>query len=570
MPHTYSTSAGRRRAATPQSEPIPGREADQAVNSAGGYSFTIGDWPRLRRFLILGSEAGTYYATAPTLTRQNATCAERCIQQDGKRAVDLVVEISDLGLAPRNTPALFVLAMALALGDEETRRHAMQAVPKVARTGTHAMQFAEFVQAFRGWGSIARKAMRGWFYAQRTKDLAFQAIKYGQRDGWALRDLMRLSHPVVHNPENLARRALFSWIASPDQLRAGGRLPISEDYHLPDSEREFASPPDQVLALLELREIVERKGEGWKLHAIALTRDHRLPREALPSELLNQPEVWACLLENMPVTAMIRNLAKMTSVGLIAPMSDAVQVVVGRLGDPERLRRARVHPYSVLLAGLAYRRGKGVRGKLEWSPVQQVVDALDDAFYLSFRVIEPTGKRHYLGLDVSGSMEGAMIGDLISARMASCAMAMVTAAVEKQHHIAAFDTKMLDCSISPKMRLADVARLTAKLWRGGGTDCAQPMIDALAKRIPADVFVIYTDNETYAGPIHPVQALQRYRQVMGIPAKLAVVGMTSTGFWIADPADAAMLDLVGFDASAPAVLAEFAGGRPPQALGEED
>jgi 60 kDa SS-A/Ro ribonucleoprotein len=44
---------------------------------------------------------------------------------------------------------------------------------------------------------------------------------------------------------------------------------------------------------------------------------------------------------------------------------------------------------------------------------------------------------------------------------------------------------------------------------------------------------------------------------MGIAAKLIVVAMTSNGFTIADPNDAGMLDVVGFDAGVPGVIREF-------------
>lgn len=36
-----------------------------------------------------------------------------------------------------------------------------------------------------------------------------------------------------------------------------------------------------------------------------------------------------------------------------------------------------------------------------------------------------------------------------------------------------------------------------------------------------------------------------------------VVGMTSTEFTIADPADGGSLDVVGFDAAAPTVISDF-------------
>jgi len=43
-------------------------------------------------------------------------------------------------------------------------------------------------------------------------------------------------------------------------------------------------------------------------------------------------------------------------------------------------------------------------------------------------------------------------------------------------------------------------------------------------------------------------------------AKAIVVGMTSNGFTLADPNDRGMLDVVGFDTSVPAVIADFVRG----------
>ncbi len=134
----------------PQWAPIPGTE--QVPNSAGGYAWEVDDWARLRRFLILGSEGGSYHATEWTLTRENAQAVERCIREDGVRAVAEIARVSEEGRAPKNDPAIFALAMAAGLGDEETRRAALEALPRVARTGTHLFQFVTFVERLRGWG----------------------------------------------------------------------------------------------------------------------------------------------------------------------------------------------------------------------------------------------------------------------------------------------------------------------------------------------------------------------------------------------------------------------------------
>ena len=114
----------------PQSAPIPG--STQVPNTAGGFTWSVDDWTRLRRFLVLGSEGGTYYASERQLTLANAEAVARCLAADGVRAVATIVEISERGRAPKNDPALFALAMAAGLGDVETRRAALDALPRVA------------------------------------------------------------------------------------------------------------------------------------------------------------------------------------------------------------------------------------------------------------------------------------------------------------------------------------------------------------------------------------------------------------------------------------------------------
>jgi 60 kDa SS-A/Ro ribonucleoprotein len=84
----------------------------------------------------------------------------------------------------------------------------------------------------------------------------------------------------------------------------------------------------------------------------------------------------------------------------------------------------------------------------------------------------------------------------------------------------------------------------------------------MEQRVAVDTFVVYTDSETWYGTIHPAEALRRYRERMGIAAKLIVCGMVANNFSIADPADGGMLDVVGFDTAAPPVMRDFsaAGG----------
>ena len=158
----------------------------------------------------------------------------------------------------------------------------------------------------------------------------------------------------------------------------------------------------------------------------------------------------------------------------------------------------------------------------------------------------------------------------LDCREASAAMALVTAASEPKHIFTAFTagsypsrwsprlgSGLSTLAISPRERLDDVVKRIRGL-AFGGTDCALPMLEALKHQWPVDLFVIYTDSETWAGKVHPAQALRRYRERTGIAAKLVVVAMASNGFTVADPGDAGMLDVVGFDTVTAQVIADFA------------
>jgi 60 kDa SS-A/Ro ribonucleoprotein len=215
----------------------------------------------------------------------------------------------------------------------------------------------------------------------------------------------------------------------------------------------------------------------------------------------------------------------------------------------------------VLAALRTYANGVSARGTSSWDPVQAVVDALDGAFYATFGNVEPAGTRLLLALDVSGSMAWGEVAGVpgLSPRVASAALALVTAATEPSYHLVGFTEKLAPLRISPRRRLDDAVNAVSHL-SFGATDCAQPMLYALDKRLAIDTFVIYTDSETWAGEVHPIDALRHYRHVTGIPARLVVVGMVANGFSIADPDDAGMLDVVGFDTGTPQLVSAFARG----------
>ena len=545
---------------TPQGLPIPGR--DMVENNAGGFVFKLDEWKQLERFLILGSEGGTFYVSEKKLTAENANKVLLLLQKDGLKVVAKTVEMLTSGRAPKPDTAIFVLALAAAKGDDATRKAALAAVPSALKTGTQLLKFVDTVNELRGWGRGLKKAIQLWFKGRKAETLALQLVKYKQREGWSMKDVLRLAKPV---PADDVQGKLFGWTAKKDNA-AWAKAPVAPG----DKALDFVWAAEQASGLklvaenadtAEAKAILAEANQASVKKLVDLIVTYRLPREALPTEALNRAEVWEALLQEMPMTAMIRNLGTMSKIGLLKPLSDAEKLVAGRLTDAARLRGAKVHPIQVLSALRTYSSGRGVRSAATWTASSKIIESLDEAFELSFGAVEPAGTRHLLGLDVSASMTGGEIAGVpgLTPNVASAALAIVTARTEPWTAIMGFDEGIRELGVTATDSIVDATKKVSAI-NGGGTDAALPMIWALQNKIQVDTFVVLTDSETWAGKIQPVQALEKYRQATGIGAKLIVVGMTSTGFTIADPNDAGMLDVVGFDGATPAFMAKFAKG----------
>lgn len=514
----------------PLSKPLPGRRHDM-VQHHGTFTFALDPIKQVERFLILGTNGGTYYASEKAHTMQAFDALLTAIAENPEEVLDLACRVSDEGRAKSNDQALFVLAAIMAHGNDSIKRLARERVREIARIGTHVLHLAEFHKILgKGWGKSSKKLFQQWFLQQSAQSLGTNAVKFFNRDGWTLRDLLRLSHPYGTEEQNL----LFKYMTKSSEL----------------TSKEFQALPKIVQGAHLAKQSTDIPS------ILRLIKEYQLPREALPTECLNNYKVWEALLPHMGITALIRNLGKISSLAMTQPFDDNVKYIVSQLTDAEVLSKGRVHPITLLNAQRTYASGQGMRGSNSWTPNKNIVAALEDAFYKSFNFQEPSGANILLAIDCSASMTWSKIaGTLINPREASAVLAMVTAKKEPNHHIMGFAGELIDLDINNTDKLADVVNKIART-RAGNTRVALPMEHAYDKKWKIDCFQVYTDNETNVGP-HPSAALKKYREAYNRQAKLAVFGMTSTGFTVADPKDPGMLDFVGFDSGAPQAAAEF-------------
>jgi 60 kDa SS-A/Ro ribonucleoprotein len=276
-------------------------------------------------------------------------------------------------------------------------------------------------------------------------------------------------------------------------------------------------------------------------------------------------DVWQELFESMPVTATLRNLANLTTQGVLCPKNRKnLARLEGIFLDKAVLKKALVHPLDLLKAWKTYASG-GLYGRSSktYVPVQRIVDILEESLTLSFETIERTDKVFLHGLDISGSM-GSNIsssGGTLPIRYCEVAalMALVTARAEPNYYIKGFSSNVIDLKISARSSFGDATREVVKN-NFGGTDAGKVYQWAITEKVFVDTFVFWTDGENWAG-YHPSQLLKKYRGAVNPEAKAIYVTLTPGPVTLVDPKDPQSFDLAGFDPSIPKMVQMISSGE---------
>eukprot|EP01043_Picozoa_sp_COSAG02_P011089 COSAG02_NODE_403_length_23058_cov_12.124134_6_plen_797_part_00 len=438
-------------------------------------TFEIDDSKRLLRFLILGAETGTYSVAPHEHAAANIDALSRMLSGGrGEEAVALIKAVSVAGRAAKQTTTMTALAVCAQAGDTATRQAAYCALPAVCRIPTHLFEFIERAEAAAkafnsgstGWGRARRRAVSNWYASKKPDALAEAVTKYQQRNGWSHVDVLRLSHT---KPSTVAHATILSYVV--DGL-AAAKLQHAK-LKSPEMSEEDQRQCDRVVEYLAAVEATKslKKPDDEALEyrqtaaeeCAALILAHNLRREHVPSWLLNEPTVWDALLKDMPLTALTRNLGKISSLGMLSSgaqnnadsdVYDRETEIVARLGDAKALQKARVHPFLLLVAKATYDRGHGQRGDLSWTISPEVSEVLGTAFELALAGLPPLpaepdwcmvagdgyraaqcaeaipspAKRRILqAVDVSGSMAWSPIlgSEVISARLGAASLAYI-------------------------------------------------------------------------------------------------------------------------------------------------
>jgi 60 kDa SS-A/Ro ribonucleoprotein len=204
---------------TPQTQPIKGRESEMIQGRSGGYAFDAGIWAMLRRCLIVGTAQSTYYAGKKELTDDFITTVQEAIAIDPRRVADEILYASD-GKSINNSAPIFALVL-LSMGETPEAKVAfLEIFPQVVRTASHFYEWLIYTKSLRGFGKIVKQAGTNWLSQDNVKKLAYQLLKYQQRNGYSHRDALRLFHvkPPTDEHDQLFHWAVKGWDGLPSEI----------------------------------------------------------------------------------------------------------------------------------------------------------------------------------------------------------------------------------------------------------------------------------------------------------------------------------------------------------------
>ncbi|MBR8834703.1 MAG: TROVE domain-containing protein [Stigonema ocellatum SAG 48.90 = DSM 106950] len=519
---------------TPQTQPIPGREAEMIQGRSQGWMFDAGIWKMLRRCLLIGTAQSTYYAGKQELTEDFVTVVRQAIAKNPQRVAEEILYASD-GRAINNSAPILALVL-LSMGEAPSAKKAFGEIfPQVVRTGSHFYEWLNYTKSMRGFGKVVREAGKNWFLREDVKGLAYQLLKYQQRYDFSHRDALRLFHVKPPTPDH---QQLFEWVVK-------GWFVLPEEI------------PSAALAQIWWYEWLKRN--PTQTHE-AISQGRLTHEMAAPVSKMDK-DAWQLLFNEMPIGALLRNLGSLTELGVLGSGERAnLQRVEAVINNKEYLRKGRIHPIDVLKALKTYQSGGTLgRSKKTWAPVDRIVEILEKAVELSFDVVEPTGKVFMHAIDVSGSM-GGLIADMgLSCCEVATTMALVTAKAEKNYMIRGFATDFRDLGITAKDSFSSAVG-KASNQNFGGTDASVAYDWMIKNKFKADVVCFWTDSESWAGYKHPSQALATYRQKVNPNIKAVYITLAPYRITLVDPQDPLSWDLGGFDPGIPRIIQMLATG----------
>lgn len=486
-----------------------GVPATDTTNEAGGVAYSMTAQHELAQYAMTGMFGDSYYTTAE---QQLARTLELANSAHPTFLAKLAVYARQNGKM-KDMPSLLA-AVLFARGERALLKSVF---PRVVDNGRMLRNFVQMVRSGvtgrNSLGSFGKALIQGYFNS-RSPDALFRDSVGNDP---SLADVIKLAHP---KPSDAARQALYRYII--------GKPVEAEQFEaLPQLVRDF---------------------ELFKAARLGNLHDDQTPPN-VPFEMLTAlpltKEDWKAIAVNGGWQFVRMNLNTFARHGILDD-KDTVKTLVKILTDEKSIEKARVLPYQLLVAYL------NVGGDI---PVA-LKNALQTALDTATKNVQPFDTNGVVvAVDLSGSM-GVPVsgyrGTATTAAQCSDVASLIAGTVLRRNPettVIPFADNAFSVSLNPMDSIMTNAQ-KIRAAGGGGTDCSSPVREAVRRNIKADLFILVSDNQSWAGShyAHGTGVMNAWKSFKKINpnAKLVNIDLATNGTLQTPPGHPDVLNIGGF------------------------
>lgn len=405
--------------------------------------------------LMTNTLGSTFYASQRDLIAEASDIHDKMLAKDVQFAGKALVYARNKGYM-RSQP-VFGLAKMACLSDETSHKVFEQTFSQVIRTPSDLSDFVVMLRSLKGGegGRRIKRVVSNWLCEKLSE---YWVIKYGSdnRSGASLSNIIRAFHPP--------HKDLFRYVR-------GHEVDLS-----------------QFPKIAAFENLKKAETETEKIAAI---REGRLPHEVVTPFIVSSRAIWTELVEQMPIFALLRNLATLERHGVLGGSDDSEvrEKIESVFTNSEVIEKSKILPFRFLKA-------------LDKVNTAWVAEALREALELSFKNLKDIEGRTAVFLDISSSMRGQFL------QVASIFAIALMKKTRLNGRFLLFDTRVEEVKVSLRDSiLSQASRIHAR----GGTDTAAPLRRLLSDKDRVDNIILVTDEQQNSGrPFF--DELNQYRQ----------------------------------------------------------
>jgi len=443
--------------------------------------------------LLTNTFGKTFYVDQKGMVSEATALHDKMVQTDPEFLAKAIVYARNKGYM-RSQPVYGLAKLIAYKGEsaEVARRRALAAevFGKVIQTPNDLRDFITLSASLgcKLSGRRIKTMIHQWLSSQMSE---YWAIKYGSagHPGMSLRHILRHFHP--------GHTELFRYLRS----KKGGFEVNLE-----------ALPQIRAFEALKVAQTDEEK--------IKAITEGRLPHEVATSFAGASKAVWDAIVPQLPIFALVRNLATLERHGVLDSHRDLIK---GKLSNPDVIAKSKMLPFRFLTAS--------EKISSSWA-----TDALRDALELSFVNVPAIEGRTAVFLDISVSMSGDFL------KVAALFAVSIMKQTNLNGRLITFNQHAHDIQVSARDSILTQA---SKIRPDGATDVSAPMRRLLEQKDKVDTIVLITDEQQNTGtPFYDV--LMQYRKTVNPHVKTFLVNVSPYRNAVVNPNDPQVFYIYGW------------------------